>query len=63
MNWDRKYESPYPDLKASTDSTVIARGKYLVYGPAHCASCHIDLDDYEAMESGEQVPLQGGEVF
>lgn len=63
MNWDRKYESPYPDLKASTDSTVIARGKYLVYGPAHCASCHVDLDDYEAMEAGEQVPLKGGETF
>ena len=62
-NWDRKYDSPYPDLKASTDSAAIARGKYLVYGPAHCASCHISLDDYEAMEAGEQVPLKGGEVF
>jgi mono/diheme cytochrome c family protein len=63
MNWDIKYDSLYPELQASTDSTVIARGKYLVYGPAHCASCHVDLDDYEAMEAGEQVPLKGGEVF
>ncbi|EAZ80515.1 c-type cytochrome [Algoriphagus machipongonensis] len=62
-NWDKKYESPYPDLRASTDSTIIARGKYLVYGPAHCAACHSGAEDYEAMESGEQVPLRGGEVF
>lgn len=63
MNWDKKYDSPYPELKASTDSTVIARGQYLVYGPAHCASCHTGVEDYDAMELGELTPLKGGEVF
>lgn len=63
LKWDQKYDSPYPEIRASSDSTIIARGRYLVYGPAHCASCHVDFDDYEAMEAGEQVPLKGGEVF
>ncbi len=54
------YDVPYPDIKASTDPAVIARGEYLVYGPAHCASCHMSPDKMEAMESGEKVPLQGG---
>ncbi len=25
--WNKKFEAPYPDIKASTDSAVIARGK------------------------------------
>ncbi len=63
LRWDRKYDSPYPDLVSSSDSSIIARGQYLVYGPAHCASCHSGIDDYEAMESGVLVPLKGGEMF
>lgn len=61
--WDRTYDFPYPEITHSLDSSVIERGKYLVYGPAHCASCHINIDDYESMEAGELVPLRGGEVF
>ena len=30
-----QFNAPYPDIKASSDSTIIARGKYLVKGPAH----------------------------
>ena len=28
-------------IKSTTDPTVIARGKYLTLGPAHCYTCHI----------------------
>jgi hypothetical protein len=35
-----KYDAPYPDIKASTHSNLIARGKELIYGPAHCTDCH-----------------------
>ena len=35
-----KYDAPYPDIKASADTTIIARGKQLVLGPAHCVNCH-----------------------
>ena len=36
--WDKDYSNiPLPTLAASKDSAIIARGKYLAYGPAHCA--------------------------
>jgi mono/diheme cytochrome c family protein len=38
--YKKTYEAPYPDIHASTDSATIARGKYLVMGPAHCPNCH-----------------------
>ena len=38
MYWDRTWDVPEPDLHASTDPAVIARGEYIVYGPAHCTS-------------------------
>jgi hypothetical protein len=39
--WDRTYDVPVPQLKASTDPTVIQRGEYIVHGPAHCVECHV----------------------
>jgi mono/diheme cytochrome c family protein len=60
LKWNQTYDAPYPEVAISSDSTVLARGKYLVYGPAHCATCHIDPSDYEALERGEFVALAGG---
>ena len=63
LTWKKKFDAPYPDIKASTDSAVIARGEYIVYGPGHCAECHISQDDYEKVVKGERVPLAGGFTF
>ena len=60
FSWHKSYDAPYPAVSISSDSTVLARGQYLVYGPAHCATCHIAPEDYEAMGAGELVPLAGG---
>ena len=63
-SWDKKYDWPAPALKSSTDSTVIARGAYLVNGPAHCVSCHVSgFADMVAADSGKVVALQGGVGF
>lgn len=64
-SWDKAYDDwPGPALKASTDSAVIARGKYLVYGPAHCSSCHVaNFDDLVAGDQGKQIDLKGGIRF
>ena len=60
-SWNKKYEAPYPEIKASTDSSVIARGKYLAFGPAHCGTCHVPMDKIEAVEKGDiNQPLSGG---
>jgi mono/diheme cytochrome c family protein len=39
-NANRTYDAPYPEITASNDLSIIARGEYLIYGPAHCAHCH-----------------------
>jgi mono/diheme cytochrome c family protein len=62
--WDQTYDVELPDIKASQDAAIIARGEYLVWGPGHCAGCHgavEELDKYE--ETGERVPLTGGFVL
>ncbi|HSD30796.1 MAG TPA: c-type cytochrome [Gemmatimonadales bacterium] len=63
LRWDRTFDAPLPDIRASTDSAVIARGRYLVYGPAHCAYCHSTVETAAALDRGEQPPLAGGFVF
>lgn len=61
--WDRTFDAPYPEVHASTDSAMIERGAYLVYGPAHCAYCHTTEGSWAALDRGERVPLSGGNAF
>ena len=56
-------DTPYPDVAASTDSAVIARGRYLVRDVAPCAGCHGDPAQRAAYASGADVPLVGGFAF
>ncbi|MBS1774189.1 MAG: cytochrome c [Bacteroidetes bacterium] len=58
-----KHDAPYPEITLSTDSAVLARGEYLVYGPGHCADCHGDRSLKDKIEKGEKVPLIGGFQF
>ncbi|HVX50511.1 MAG TPA: c-type cytochrome [Chitinophagaceae bacterium] len=63
LRQNRKFDAPYPAVKATTDSAVIARGRALVYGPAHCADCHTPPQFKEEVSRGMIVPLTGGNVF
>jgi len=58
-----KYDAPYPDLKASTDSAVIAKGKHLVTGAAHCINCHSTANVDSLVDLGQPAPLSGGVKF
>jgi mono/diheme cytochrome c family protein len=58
-----KFDSPYPNVKSSTDSAVITRGKDLIFGPAHCASCHSSVNADSLLALGEEVALSGGYEF
>ena len=60
FTWDHTFEAPYPEITANTDSATIARGKYLAFGPAHCASCHVPIDQLHAVDEGLEIPLSGG---
>ncbi len=54
-------DTPMPGIVASTDPAVISRGHDLVYGAAHCVSCHGDYEREhpEALRAGD-VALSGG---
>ena len=51
-----KYDASYPDIKASTDSDIIARGKELIYGPAHCIDCHSTDNNDSLIKLGCRYP-------
>jgi mono/diheme cytochrome c family protein len=63
--WDRVWDARLPDVHASTDPAVIARGEYLVFGPAHCVECHTaSSETFERyVETGERPALAGGYRF
>lgn len=49
--------------RASADSQLIERGRYLAYGPAHCVSCHGDPAlEGDSLRSAD-IPLSGGRRF
>jgi mono/diheme cytochrome c family protein len=60
---NRQFDAPYPNITAVTDSAVIARGKYLAYGPAHCSGCHTPAENQARLDNGEELPLIGGGDF
>jgi mono/diheme cytochrome c family protein len=62
-SWNKDFNAPYPDITASTDSAVIARGAYLAYGPGHCAYCHMPAKKLPLVAAGERIPLSGGWVM
>jgi mono/diheme cytochrome c family protein len=63
IRWQRTFDAPYPEIHASSDPAVIGRGRYLVYGPAHCVACHTNNDEQEAIKAGAMPPLAGGGRF
>lgn len=56
-------EYPVQEMSIEMDSVMVLHGKYLAYGPAHCAHCHVPLEDMERVEAGEELPMRGGLGF
>jgi len=63
LRWDRTFDISAPALVASDDPEVIARGEYLVFGPAHCADCHTPMAEWPRLKQGEITALTGGNPF
>jgi mono/diheme cytochrome c family protein len=63
LRWRRTFEAPYPAIAGSADPAVIAKGRYLVYGPAACAYCHVPKSEWGRLDAGETLPLSGNHVF
>jgi mono/diheme cytochrome c family protein len=62
--WDKgRYASyPLPDLRASADSAIIARGRYLAFGPAHCVDCHTPPGG-ATLSGGVRFGLPLGDIY
>jgi len=58
-----KYSAHYPDIRASKDTEIVARGKHLVFSSAHCVNCHNNNNPDSLMALGSDVPLSGGVLF
>ena len=58
-----RFDMPEPPIAASTDSAVIARGRYVVRTVADCGGCHGDPAQLQANMEGAEVPLSGGFEF
>jgi mono/diheme cytochrome c family protein len=64
LRWDRTFDAPAEAVVASSDPEVIARGRALAYGPAHCADCHLDpATELPEVGKGRFLPLAGGRTF
>src|SRR6185369_13715014 len=60
VRYDRRWDVPTPVVQASTDPGIIARGRYIVYGPGRCADCHTPDEARPVLDRGGEVPLTGG---
>ncbi|MDZ7648342.1 MAG: hypothetical protein U5K54_14800 [Cytophagales bacterium] len=61
--YDRTFDAPYPEITATTDSAMIARGRYLATGPAHCGECHSPLSELLKVSTGGESSYSGGFAF
>lgn len=62
-NVDFSDDYPITDLVVESTPERVARGEYLAFGPAHCATCHVAMEDLGKVESGEIIPMSGGFEF
>ena len=56
-------DTPLPEIEASEDAELVARGKYLVHHVAHCSSCHAMTDgelDLSTWKLDPEAPIAGG---
>jgi mono/diheme cytochrome c family protein len=60
VSYARPWPVPVPATRASPDPAVLARGRYIVYGPGRCADCHAPDSARPALASGEEAALSGG---
>jgi mono/diheme cytochrome c family protein len=63
LRWKRTFSRGYPEIAASADPQVVAQGRYLVFGPAACAYCHVPREQWRMLDGGAAPPLYGTHVF
>jgi mono/diheme cytochrome c family protein len=62
MRSRRTFDAPHPAISASRDPAIVERGRYLAYGPAGCAYCHVPRDRWAELDKTE-LPMSGNHMF
>jgi cbb3-type cytochrome oxidase cytochrome c subunit len=58
------YNAPYPNIKASTDTAVIAKGKNIALVTKGCVHCHSPINNIDSMlKMGQEPSLAGAKKF
>ena len=58
------YDAPYPNIKASTDTAIIAKGKHIALVEKGCVHCHSPINNIDSMlKKGEEPSLAGAKKF
>jgi mono/diheme cytochrome c family protein len=57
------FNPPYPEIAASADTAIVARGHYLVRNLVNCWQCHGDPSQAAQAAEGADIPLSGGTRF
>ena len=60
---DRRFDAPYPQVHATNDPAMIARGEYIAHGPGHCINCHTLNAESKSIAKGATPPMAGGHVW
>ncbi len=60
LTFKQTFEASPTGIKSRSDSSIIARGKYLAQGAAHCYSCHMPDS---LLKLGMKEQMIGGYVF
>ena len=60
MTYEQKFEPRSVTFRSSSDSAIIARGKYLANSVAHCYTCHMPE---KLLKEGARTPMIGGYEF
>lgn len=61
LSWPPTFpDTPRPQLEASSDAAVIARGEYLFHVAAHCTQCHSPMQEHWDKEVGQRSAPKGG---
>jgi mono/diheme cytochrome c family protein len=59
-----RFDHPLPDIHASTEPAVVARGEYVVRRLANCSLCHGDPSrSKDLLKADDSVPLSGGHTW
>ena len=57
------FDAPYPAIRTSRDTAIIAKGKHLVNAIAHCMDCHSRTNGDSLLDLDKEVSLSGSVAF